>query len=93
MERSGLDPLAEPEPRQTAAELTRRFAREREHERVALVGGPGRDAVGDPAGEHPGLAGTRPGDDRDQPRVGGDGAALVGVEIVEQRRRVHRAQR
>ncbi len=93
MERPGLDPLTETQARQAAAQLARRFAGERERQRVAGVGGPGHDTVGDPAGEHPGLAGTRPGDDGDQPRVGGDGVALLGVQIVEQRRGVHRAQR
>ena len=93
VERAGLDPLAEPEPGQPAAQLARRLARERERQRVAGVGGAGHDAVGDPPGEHSGLAGTGSGDDRDQPRVGGDGVALFGVQIVEQRRGVHPAQR
>ena len=93
MERAGLDALAEAEAGEPAAQFARRFARERERERVAGVGRTGHDPVCDPAGEHSGLAGTGPGDDGDQPRVGGDGVALLGVQIVEQHRGVHRAQR
>ena len=73
---------------ESTTQLARRLAGERERQRVAGVGGAGHDPVGDATGEHSGLAGTGPGDDRDQPRVGGDGVALLGVQIVEQRRGV-----
>ena len=43
------------------------------------------DQMGDPVGEHPGLARTGPGDHQHRPVGGGDRLALGGIEIVEER--------
>ena len=56
----------ESEPGQPAPELARRLAGERQDERVRLVGGARRDAVGDAPGEHSRLARAGAGDHRDQ---------------------------
>jgi hypothetical protein len=85
VERPRLDALAEAEVRQPAAQFARRFPREREGKGVAGVGCPRHHTVCDTPDQHAGLAGAGTGDDRDQPRVGRDGVALLGVEVVEQR--------
>jgi hypothetical protein len=47
------------------------------------------DPVGDPSGEHPGLARSGAGDHRDETGFGGDRGALVGVQIGDQGVRIH----
>ena len=85
VERAGVDPFADPRAVEPAAQLARGLAGERQHERVPGLGGTGDDAVGDAAGEHPGLARSGAGDHGDETGFGGDGPTLIGVEIVEQR--------
>ena len=89
MEGAGLDPVADPRAVEAAAQLAGGFAGEGEHQRVAGLGGPGDDAVGDAAGEHPGLAGPGARDDGDEAGFGDDGPTLIRVEVVEQRVRIH----
>ncbi len=89
VERPGLDVVAEPESQQSATQLASGFSRERESERVVGVGLAPCDAMSDPPCQDPGLA--RPGarDDSDQLGRRGDGGALVGIQIGDQRIGVH----
>jgi hypothetical protein len=45
--------------------------------------------VGDAVGQHPGLAGTRAGDDEQRRALVGDGGTLLGVQVVQQGVGVH----
>ncbi len=91
MERACLDVLAQTQSQQPLAHLARGLPRERECERVAGLGRFGGDAIRDPSRQDPGLARSGPGDHRDQVRLGGDRGALVGVEIGNERLRIHPA--
>ncbi len=91
VECAGLDVFADAEPVQSLAHLAGGLAGERERQRVAWVGGVGGDAVGDAPREHARLARSGAGDHRDQVRFGRDRGALVGVQIGDQRVRIHRA--
>ena len=90
VEGAGLDMVAKSEPMEPLAHLAGGFSGERERERVAGVSGLGGDAVGDPSAEHPRLARAGTRDHGDQLRFGGDGGALVGVQIGDQRVDIHR---
>ena len=66
VERAGGDPLGQAEPRESTSQLAGGLTGEGEHDRVGEIGGADRDPVGDPAGQHAGLARPRPGDDGDE---------------------------
>ena len=89
VERAGLDMVAQPEAEESASELAGRFAGERECQRVSGVGVARRDPMGDPPGQDAGLAGAGAGDDGDEVRAGGDGRALVRIEVGDQRVGIH----
>src|SRR5438045_1719265 len=50
---------------------------------------PRGEGPGDPVGEHPGLAGPRPGHDEQRAVLVQNGRALLRVEALQQGRRVH----
>ena len=81
--------LAHPGGAESAAQLAGGLSRERQGQGVAGLGRPGGDAVGDPPGEHAGLAGAGGGDDGDERRRRRDRRPLFGVEITEEGRLVH----
>ena len=89
VEGSGLDTFAKTEPAEAPPEFARRLAREGQGEGVLRVGGARRDAVRDPPRQHPGLTRPGAGDDRDEQRRNHDRGALVGVEVRDQRIRIH----
>ena len=90
VERAGVDPFTDPRAVEPAAQLTGSLAGEGQHERVPGFGGTGEDAVGDAAREHPGLARSGSGDHGDEAGFGGDGPALIDVEVAEQRSGIDR---
>ena len=69
-----------PAAAQPPAQLAGGLAGERQGEGVAGVGRADGDAVGDARREHPRLARSGAGDDRDERRRRGDGGDLGGVE-------------
>ena len=73
MEGAGVDVFPDPRAVEPAAQLARGLSGEGEHERVPGFGGTGDDAVGDAAGQDPGLPRAGAGDDGDEARFGGDG--------------------
>ena len=91
VERACLDVIAQAETVQALAHLASCFAGERERQRMTGISSPVGDPVCDPAGQHPGLAGSGTGDHRDQVRLGGHRGALVGIQIGDQRVDVHPA--
>ena len=90
VEGARLDVFAQSEPHQTLAHLAGRLSGEGECERVAGIRRVGGDPVRDSPGQHPRLARSGAGDDRDETGFGGDRGALVGIQIGDQRVRIHR---
>ena len=81
MKGSGDDLVAHPELRQARPQLARCLPGERERKNVARVDGSNRRSIGDTAGEHAGLAGSRAGQDAQRCRVTGDGIAVGSTNI------------
>ena len=84
VEGPGGDRLADAEPAQTRPQLTGRLPGEGDREDVGRVDAQLARLPRDAAGEHPGLARPRAGQDRQRRSRAGDRVALGGVETVEQ---------
>ena len=84
MEGAGGGLAAQPEPAETGAELARRFARERDDEHMAGIGGFGGEAIRHSPGEHPCLSRPRTRQDAQRGARARDRVALGGIQIVEQ---------
>ena len=83
VEGPGLDP-GSAEPAQSPPHLAGGAGGERDREDLGGLVDPGRDAVGDPVGDRPGLAGAGSGEHPDRPPQGRGDLALLGVESGEQ---------
>ena len=70
------------------AHLAGRLVGEGDGQHLARPHPPGRQQVGDPVGQDPGLARAGAGDDQQRAALVHDGLALLGVEPLEQRRGV-----
>ena len=66
------------------AHLPRRLVRERDRQDLVGLGDAGGHQVGDPVGEHPGLARARSGEDQLRPLAVADGLPLRVVEARQQ---------
>ena len=83
VEGAGLHPGGT-EPAQPAAHLARRAGGERDRQHLGGLVDAGGDAVRDPVGDRPGLAGAGAGQHPDGPAQRLGDPALLGVERVEQ---------
>ena len=89
VERAGGDLVRESEVDQPAAQFSGGFPREGERQGVSGIGVPNGDSMRNAPCQDSRLARPGTGDDRHERRLGGDGGALVGVEIGHEGCRVH----